>query len=73
VSCAEAKLMPDRVIDFISNILHRFGFSNTIITDLGSNFTVTSFGSSVKMRALRSNMSLLHTQGLMVKSKGRTT
>jgi hypothetical protein len=34
-----AKLTPDRVMDFISDILHRFGFPNTIITDLGSNFT----------------------------------
>jgi hypothetical protein len=34
-----AKLTPDRVVDFISDILHRFGFPNTIITDLGSNFT----------------------------------
>jgi hypothetical protein len=29
----------DRVVGFICNILYRFGFSNTIITDLGSNFT----------------------------------
>jgi hypothetical protein len=34
-----AKLTPDRVIDFVFDILHRFGFPNTIITDLGSNFT----------------------------------
>jgi hypothetical protein len=26
------------VVDFISDILHRFGFPNTIITDLGSKF-----------------------------------
>jgi hypothetical protein len=37
------KLTPDRVIDFISDILHRFGFANTIITDLGSNFTANQF------------------------------
>jgi ribonuclease HI len=29
------KLTVDRVVDFISDILHRFGFPNTIITDLG--------------------------------------
>jgi hypothetical protein len=34
-----AKLTPDRVVNFISDILHRFSFPNTIITDLGSNFT----------------------------------
>jgi hypothetical protein len=33
-----AKLTTDRVVDFISDILHRFGFPNTIIMDLGSNF-----------------------------------
>jgi hypothetical protein len=38
-----ARLTPDRVVDFISNILHRFGFSNTIITDLGSNFMANQF------------------------------
>jgi hypothetical protein len=38
-----AKLTPDRVVDFISNILHGFGFPNTIITDLGSNFTTNQF------------------------------
>jgi hypothetical protein len=38
-----AKITPDRVVDFISDILHRFGFLNTIITDLGSNFTANQF------------------------------
>jgi hypothetical protein len=37
------KLSLDRVVDFISNILHRFGFPNTIIMDLGSNFTANQF------------------------------
>jgi hypothetical protein len=32
------KLSADRVVSFICNILHRFGFPNAIITDLGSNF-----------------------------------
>jgi hypothetical protein len=43
-----AKLTPDRVIDFISDILHSFGFPNTIITDLGSNFTANQFCIEVK-------------------------
>jgi transposase InsO family protein len=38
-----AKLTPERVVDFISDILHRFSFPNTIITDLGSNFTANQF------------------------------
>jgi hypothetical protein len=33
-----ATLLADRVVTFIYNILHHFGFPNTIITDLGSNF-----------------------------------
>ena len=33
----------DRAVDFISDIIHRFGFSHTIITDLGSNFTSQLF------------------------------
>ena len=37
------KISADRVVDFISDIIHRFGFPHTIITDLGSNFTSQSF------------------------------
>jgi hypothetical protein len=33
-----ATLTTDRVVTFICDILHRFGFPNTIITDLRSNF-----------------------------------
>jgi hypothetical protein len=40
---AISKLTPDGVVDFISDILHRFDFPNTIITDLGSNFTANHF------------------------------
>jgi hypothetical protein len=37
------KLSVDIVVDFICNILHRFGFPDTIITDLGSNFHFHEF------------------------------
>ena len=37
------KISSDRAVDFISDIIHRFGFPLTIITDLGSNFTSQSF------------------------------
>ena len=37
------KISSDRAMDFISGIIHRFGFPNTIITYLGSNFTSQSF------------------------------
>jgi len=33
----------DHAVEFISEILHKFGFPNTIITDLGPNFTSQSF------------------------------
>ena len=37
------KISSDRAVDFISDIIHRFGFRHTIIMDLGSNFTSQSF------------------------------
>jgi len=37
------KISSDRAVDFISDVIHRFGLSHTIITDLGSNFTSHSF------------------------------
>jgi hypothetical protein len=37
------KLTLDREVDFICDILHRFGFPNIIITDLGTNFTAHLF------------------------------
>ena len=37
------KISTDRAVDFISDIIHRFGFPDTIITDLGSNVTSQSF------------------------------
>ena len=37
------KISSNREVDFISDIIHQFGFSYTIITDLGSNFTSQSF------------------------------
>ena len=36
------KISSDRAVEFISKILHRFGFPNTVITDLVSNFTSQS-------------------------------
>ena len=37
------KLTPDREVDFISDIMYRFGYPNTIITDLCSNFHASQF------------------------------
>ncbi|RLN35668.1 putative gag-pol precursor [Panicum miliaceum] len=36
-------LTPDRAVNFIPDIMYRFGCPNTIITDLGSNFTANQF------------------------------
>jgi hypothetical protein len=36
-------LKVERVVSFMVDILHRFVFSNCIITDLGSNFTADRF------------------------------
>jgi hypothetical protein len=62
-----AKLTPDRVVDFISDILHRFGFPNTIITDLGSNFTANQFWEFYKNACIEIKYVSLHTQGPMMK------
>jgi hypothetical protein len=64
------KLTPDRAADFICDILHRFGFPNTIITDLGTNFTAHHSGNSATTRQSMSSMCHSHTQGQMAKSRG---
>jgi hypothetical protein len=46
------KLSADRVVSFICDILHRFGFPNTIITNLGSNFYSHQFGDFYKHSAI---------------------
>ena len=38
-----AKMLSDCAMEFICKILQRFGFPNTIIIDLGSNFTSQCF------------------------------
>jgi hypothetical protein len=50
-----ATLTADRVVTFIYDILHRFGFSNTIITNLESNFHSHQFwdlceGTSIEVK-----------------------
>jgi hypothetical protein len=67
-----AKLTPDRVVDFISDILHRSASRTPSSRTWDQILRQTNFGSSVKMHASKSNMSPLHTQGPMVKSRGRT-
>jgi hypothetical protein len=64
------------VISFIYNILHRFGFPNTIITDLGSNFRSYNFwefcehiATEVKyvpVAHLRANGQVEHANGMIL-------
>ena len=56
------KISSDRAVEFISEILHRFGFPNTIIIDLGSNFTSQEFWDYCENFSIESSTYLLHTQ-----------
>jgi transposase InsO family protein len=47
------KLSADQVVSFICNILHRFSFPNTIITDLGSNFHSHEFWKFCERNAIK--------------------
>ena len=68
------KISSDRAVEFISEILHRFGFPNTIITDLGSNFTSQEFwdyceNSSIDIVSVahpRANGQVEHINGLII-------
>jgi hypothetical protein len=57
------KLSADRVVSFIRDILHRFGFPNTIITYMGSNFHLHKFWEFCKCSALEVNyVSVAHSR-----------
>ena len=66
----------DRVVDFICDILYHLGFPDTIITDLGSNFTADSFWEFCERSAIdikyvsvanpRANGQAEHTNGLIL-------
>jgi hypothetical protein len=62
-----ATLSADRVVTFICDILHHFGFPNTIVIDLGSNFHSHSSGISVNAVPLKSNMFQWLTHGPMAR------
>jgi hypothetical protein len=67
-----ARLTPDQVVDFISDILHRFGFPNTIITDLRSNFTANQFCEFRENVCIEVKYVFVAHARPMVKSRGRT-
>ena len=70
------KISSDRAVEFISEILHRFGFPNTITTDLGSNFTSHDFwdyceNSCINIKYVsvahpRANGQVEHISGLVI-------
>ena len=58
------KLSVDRVVSFICDILHYFGFPNTIITDLRSNFHSHQFWDLCERSAIDINyVSVAHPRG----------
>jgi hypothetical protein len=71
-----ATLSVNQVVIFICDILHRFGFPNTIIIDLGSNFHSHQFcdfceRSSIEVKYvlvvhLRANGQVEHANGLIL-------
>jgi hypothetical protein len=64
------KLTPDREVDFICDILHRFGLRNTIITDLGTNFTTHQFWEFCENAAIEVKYVLVAHHRQMAKSRG---
>jgi IS30 family transposase len=70
-----AKIFADRVVSFIYDIMHRFCFPNTIITDLRSNFHSHKFwefceNSAIEVKYVsvahpRANGQVEHTNGLI--------
>jgi hypothetical protein len=42
-ACPITNLRSEQVVSFFTNIIHRFGVPNSIITDNGSQFTVRKF------------------------------
>jgi hypothetical protein len=46
------KASSEKVVEFIDQIIHRFGLSNNIITDLGTQFTSSVFWESCDERSI---------------------
>jgi hypothetical protein len=61
VTCPKA----DRVLDFLDELVHRYGLPHRIITDLGSNFNNHQFGSTARTAGSTSDTSQLPILGPM--------
>jgi hypothetical protein len=64
VTCPKA----DRVLDFLDELVHRYGLPHLIITNLGSNSTITSSGSTARTAGSTFGMSQSPIHGPMDKS-----
>jgi hypothetical protein len=58
------------VVSFICDILHRFGFPNTIITDLGSNFHLHQFGDFYERSIIKVKYVLVRANGQVERANG---
>jgi hypothetical protein len=57
-----ASIMMAKTVEFIKEIMYRFGVPNSIITDNGTQFTTRSSKTFVQTRASRSTMPQRHTR-----------
>jgi hypothetical protein len=64
VTCPKA----DKVLDFLDELVHRYGLPHRIITDLAPTSTTTSSGSTARTAGSTSDMSQLPILGPMDKS-----
>jgi hypothetical protein len=62
-----ASLTSTKAVEFIQDIIFRFGILNSIITDLGSNFTSSEFFDFASSAASKLNMHQWRTQEPMSK------
>jgi hypothetical protein len=68
VTCPKA----DRVLDFLDELVHRYGLPHRIITDLGSNFNNHQFWEYCENSRTTFDMSQLPTLGPTDKSSATT-
>nr|XP_034594656.1 uncharacterized protein LOC117856388 [Setaria viridis] len=63
----------DKVIDFLDELVHRYGFPNHIITDLGSNFKPEMANGGIDVRHVsvahvRANGQVEHANGMVLEA-----
>jgi hypothetical protein len=68
-----ASITAAKVVEFINEIMYRFGIPNNIITDNGTQFTAREFKDFVQTRASKSTMPQYHTRRVRAKWSAQTT